>query len=517
MPLVRVPGKPTQSPLLACRKLLVPVLVLLLLPIPSVVQAFNIDLSFTGSSLSTSGMIPPDTMGAVGRDHFVELINGQYAVYRNTDGVRVQTSTLNDFWRNAGVTPAGSFAFDPRIVYDASSGRWFAASVDNSFNPNNVLVAVSNSSNPTEGWKGFAIPSDTDKSHWADFPTLGVNRDGVYVAANMFALTGFGVNTSVLVIPKADLIAGTVANRTLFENIIGAGFSLQPALNGGPAPGGSVEVLVSDFNTRGGQFKRSDILGSVTSPVLDTTDRFIAVPPFGPPPNALQPGAKSPLEVLDSRFSSNVVLRNGDLWGVQGVNKDGRAAIRWFRIDAATNTLRESGLIAHATLAFYYGSIAVNDFGNMLIGFSGSGPSQFVSAYAAEGRTTGGVTTFDDPVLLKEGVSDYEVTFGAGRNRWGDYSATTLDPDDPFTFWTIQEWVSATDIWSTQITAIRLGPGPAGSMPIGGAEPTTLLLFGATAAGLGLARWRRRKLSYSPWNRPKNVRRRLAGTGSLGN
>ena len=97
------------------------------------------------------------------------------------------------------------------------------------------------------------------------------------------------------------------------------------------------------------------------------------------------------------------------------------------------------------------------------------------------------MTSFGDPVLLKAGVSDYEVTFGAGRNRWGDYSATTLDPDDPRRFWTIQEWVSETDIWSTQITQVSVVP--VGVVP----EPTTLLLFGITAAGLGLARGRQRR------------------------
>jgi hypothetical protein len=101
------------------------------------------------------------------------------------------------------------------------------------------------------------------------------------------------------------------------------------------------------------------------------------------------------------------------------------------------NTLRESGLIADPRLSFYYGSIAVNEFGHAVIGFSGSGPSQFVSTYAVEGRTRDGVPTFGAPVLLKAGVSDNEVTVGAGRNRWGDYSATTVDPDDPFRFWTI--------------------------------------------------------------------------------
>ena len=54
------------------------------------------------------------------------------------------------------------------------------------------------------------------------------------------------------------------------------------------------------------------------------------------------------------------------------------------------------------------------------------------------------------------------------RNRWGDYSDTVVDPTDPYTFWTFQEWASAPDIWSTQITEIYLTvseiPEPAGML-----------------------------------------------------
>jgi hypothetical protein len=474
-----------------CRKLLVPVLLSLLLPIPSVVQALNIGLNFTGSTFATDTQLsPPDSMGAAGPDHFVELINGRYSVYRNADGLRAQTTTLDGFWQGAGVTPAGSdprgSAFDSRVVYDPSSTRWFAISVDNARGPNNFLVAASNSSNPMDGWKGFAIPSDTTKTHSADFPTLGVSRDAVYVAANMDSVTpGGSRNTGILVLPKADLIAGTVANRTLFENVDASrtGLFVQgtTSLNG---VGGPVGILLSDNNTPG-QFKRSDVVGSVTMPVLDPTNKFVSVPPFGFPPDAQQPGPKQSLNTLGMVFGSSIVMRNGELWGVQSVDVAGRSALRWFDLNAATNTLRQTGLIALPTLDFYYGSIAVNEFGDVVIGFSGSGKSQFASVYGVEGRTIGGVTTFGDPVLLKAGVSDYlQPLDPSGRNRWGDYSATTLDPDDPFTFWTIQEWVSATDIWSTQITEIHLEPIP---------EPTTLLLCGTAMAGLGLtARWRGR-------------------------
>ena len=43
------------------------------------------------------------------------------------------------------------------------------------------------------------------------------------------------------------------------------------------------------------------------------------------------------------------------------------------------------------------------------------------------------------------------------RNRWGDYSATTLDPNN-FNFWTIQEFPPAENVWATSISNIAVLP-----------------------------------------------------------
>src|SRR5262245_2783550 len=105
---------------------------------------------------------PPDTTGAVGPLHYVETLNGRYSVYCKSDGVRVQTDTLDGFWAAAGAPHSGAFSFDPRVQYDAASGRWFACSTDNGRGPNNFLVAVSNASDPTLGWVGHKIDADAD-------------------------------------------------------------------------------------------------------------------------------------------------------------------------------------------------------------------------------------------------------------------------------------------------------------------------------------------------------------------
>src|SRR5262249_25151833 len=118
-------------------------------------QMLTIGLNFTGSSYFVdSFVIPPDTMGTVGQSHIVELLNGHYAVYGKGDGIQVQSSSLDQFWIDAGVSPTG-FTADSRVLYDPSSQRWFALTGDFNFNPaggDNLLVAVSNTSDPTSGW-----------------------------------------------------------------------------------------------------------------------------------------------------------------------------------------------------------------------------------------------------------------------------------------------------------------------------------------------------------------------------
>lgn len=444
----------------------------------------TIGQNFTSSTVFDSGRTPPDTMGAVGEEQIVELINGRYSVYRKSDGVLLQTSSLNNFWTNAGVTPTGRFAFDPRVLYDPFSQRWFAAAVDNSGGDNNFLLAVSNSSDPTVGWTGFALDSDPLNQRWADFTTLGFDKDGIYISASMFPIFDFGdssLRTTIVALPKGDLLATTptVANGKIFQSLAldATGFTVQPVVDldntGLPTP------LLSALDTSAGLFKRSNITGNINSPVLDTSDGLISVATFGSPFSGVQPAPGAFIDTGDNRFSSNLILQNGTIWGVQTVGNE-RSVLRWFQIDANTNTLLQEGLITDGKSDFYFGSIAVNEFNDVVIGFSGSSESQFISSYAVFGETNSGVTTFGNPLLLKAGVGNYF------DGRWGDYSATVLDPTDPFSFWTFQEWAAGEDIWATQITQLRVVRDVA-SVP----EPASalsVLAFGAFAAGSRLKR-----------------------------
>jgi hypothetical protein len=439
---------------------------------------FTIGTNFTGSNRNQSGFRPPDTMGAVGPNHVVELINGRFAAYDRTGSLQT-SSTLDAFWTSAGLT-VDSFSFDPRIVYDAFSSRWFATAVDNSNAANGFLVGVSNSSDPTAGWSGVKVDSDADDSHWADFPMLGVNQDIVTVGANMIPLVGGSSNTGFIVIDKSGLISGT-PTVTSFEDVAAGdtGFTAQPVFDL-DNKAGSMRIL-SSFNKPAGFLKVSSIGGTSTSPTLNTANGFISVTSRGAPPDIDQPGTKEDIDSGNSRFASSVVEQhmagraNPSLWAAQGVEINARAAIQWYEIDAVTNAVLQSGVIDDVSLGLNYPSIAVNDFGDVVIGFSGGDPNTFMSTYFVAGQTVAGVTTMGATTQSMAGVADYEALDTADRNRWGNYSSTVLDPNLR-AIWTFQEFASATDVWSIQSTQIVFG------VP----EPSTAGFLGLATIGIVL-------------------------------
>jgi hypothetical protein len=398
--------------------------------------------------------IPPDTMGAAGVDHYVELINGRFSIYRKFDGARVQTSTMNQFWTNAGAAPTGN-SFDPRVVYDAHARRWYACAVDNRQGPNNFLFAVSSSSDPSGSWSGFKIDADTDDSNWADFPMLGYNGEGVFISANMPVLSAPQTRTGFLVLPKVGLLqpVPSIANRTLIEDVplTQTGGSPQLAIDASNQVGTSMPVL-SMFNTAAGILQRTDITPPGAPALVNAGQVNIA--PASQPPDVDQPGPKRDLHAGDSRFSGNTLLHNGELLAVQTIADMGRSAIRYLRLDATTGAVLESSILTDPARAFTYPSVAINEFGDVVIGATGASTTEFASAYAFVGKLNAGITTFNTPTLLRAGVDAYEVLDSQNRNRWGDYSATTVDPADPSIFWTSQEYVAGNDLWGTNVSEL---------------------------------------------------------------
>jgi hypothetical protein len=186
-------------------------------------------------------------------------------------GLSFTGSNYTDF---GGPSVPDANAVDPRIIYDHASGRWFASALDRlDFYLRTIIVGVSNSSNPTAGWKAYKIDPDPSNHYFADFPTLGVDGGGIYINASMHDIPndGFTPNPSsavtIISIPKADLTAATptVANATVFPNIDPNASNsnpftwAQPVIDFGPYDGREPMMYVS-----GGGVVRTDV-GAVSA------------------------------------------------------------------------------------------------------------------------------------------------------------------------------------------------------------------------------------------------------------
>src|SRR5205814_4658440 len=99
----------TQSPIPAAES--APAIALSSMPSPVTAQ------SFAALGDNDDG-IPPDTIGAVGPNHIMTMLNTQVGI-QNRSGGTISTVSLGSFWSRLGSLDS----FDPHIVYDPFNGR----------------------------------------------------------------------------------------------------------------------------------------------------------------------------------------------------------------------------------------------------------------------------------------------------------------------------------------------------------------------------------------------------------
>ena len=149
---------------------------------------------------------------------------------------------------------------------------------------------------------------------------------------------------------------------------------------------------------------------------------------------------------------------NGQVWMVINTVDTGtrRGSIHWLRIDAANTAIIDEGYIGDATQSFLFPSIAANHDGDVVIGFNGVGPAQ-VSLQAACGdrqdhRRENGLRR---PDASQAWARQLSAPNRCGNASWGDFSRTTLSPENDKTFWTIQQIAVDKTHLATEITALH--------------------------------------------------------------
>ena len=357
------------------------------------------------------------------------------------------------------------------MTYDEGAGRWYVAAIDGS-ELNNILLAVSDTSNPLDGFTEMHRVAVTPPGGLADFPKIGFNADAVILEANEFFTAGG--DPRLTAIDKETLLDQDSGTITAYNSTPAFNFrAMVPATMHGAASGADLMYFIQERSYGDGEFvqvvQMTDVLSD--SPVFNYYD--IDVSDYGFPPSAQQPGGF--INTNDTTFL-NADWRNGKLVAAHAVGdfSDSDAHAAWYLFDApdsgsATPTLIQEGRLDPGDgISTYFPTMAITADGTIGMTYMQSSPSQYASMYVTGRSVSAPAGVMREGALVAEGED-----FLDGFFRAGDYSGITVDPVDGKTFWAANEYKAADAFWSTSIAHFSLGMSVANTVPANGEIVTT--------------------------------------------
>lgn len=420
-----------------------------------------LDFSFEGVGNPTGcgGCSPPDVVGDVGPNHYIQMVNAtKVAIYtRSTTPptLAVPVFDLGSLWSSGNCT---GDAGDPIPMYDSLADRWLLSQF--AF-PNHMCIAISQTADPT----GIYHLYEFNVGDFPDYFKFGVWPDGYYMSANETTYTAYAFD-------RAKMLNGQTAT---FQKFTGQNNLLLPSDVDGPTPppagtpnhfytfkdnsshGGSDRLEVYDFHV--------DWVNSNNSTF--TLANSINIAAFTYTPCGFfnfscikQPGTNQRFDALGEWPMFRFPYRNfgthetlvGTFTVGGGLGEVG-SAVRWFE-------LRKTGpnwtLFQEGTYDPGDGndrvnaSIAMDKDGNIGLGFTVSSSTQFPSIRYTTRLATDPLGTMGTEQTLQAGNGSQ-----TGSNRWGDYSAMSIDPANDCTFWYTNEYypASTSTTWKTRIGA----------------------------------------------------------------
>ncbi len=133
------------------------------------------------------------------------------------------------------------------------------------------------------------------------------------------------------------------------------------------------------------------------------------------------------------------------------------SGIRWYELRSpgtGTFSIFQQGTFAPDSSWRWMGSAAMDKLGNIAVGYSVSSSTMHPSIRYAVRAPTDPAGTLGAEISIKEGAGSQL----SNLNRWGDYSAMSIDPADDCTFFYTNEYLKAngTFNWSTQIASFKV-------------------------------------------------------------
>lgn len=448
---------------------------------------------------------PPDPVGDVGPNHYVEMINLAFAVYDKQGNKLTGPTPIGALWAGFAVEDCTDPSGDPIVVYDQLEDRWILSQFTTRGNNDPTLpfyncVAISVTGDPTGAYYRYAF---TTGFFFPDYPKYGVWTNSYLLTTREFGPTiEYGIG--VYALEKNKMLAGNPNARALRFfldsavvplNLIGDGL-LPPDIDGTRRPQDHTPApLVGTQDDGAGYGATFDALNiwelavkwnatpeaSLTLATQLPVASFDSIFPCAPTSRDClpQPGITDPAQYLDilsyrQRPTWRLAYRNIGKYEALVTNQSvearpGVAGVRWYEI-RRTEVDKQLQYVVYQQGTFapndgihrWMGSAAMDGQGNIALGYSVVNGIDVYPGIRFTGRLAG------DPLgemTLGEGT----IVNGSGvqrttNSRWGDYTSLNVDPTDDCTFWYVNEYytlagqLSSTAGWQTKIGTFKL-PG----------------------------------------------------------
>jgi hypothetical protein len=440
---------------------------------------------------------PPDPVGDVGPNHYLEMVNLVFAVYDKAGNKLLGPVDTGTLWADFPVEDCTDPSGDPIVLYDQTTDRWLLSQFttrgldpETPTAPFYNCVAISTTGDPTGAYFRYAFITQPDTEDggffFPDYPKYGVWSNSYVLTTRDFGFDDeYGI--SVYALEKNKMVNGEPTARAVqffldSDDVpisqIGDGL-LPPDLDGNrrPMPNDAPAPVVGtqdDGGPYGATFDalnvwelsvhwRSEPRASLALVAQLPTAPFDSIFPCGVVPSTTpgvapnardclpQPGVTDGSRFLDilsyrQRPTWRLAYRNFGTYETMVTNQSvealpGVAGVRWYELRRVGGeyTIQQQGTYApNDGIHRWMGSVAMDRRGNIAAGYSVVNATTVFPGIRYTGRLAA------DPLgqmTLGEGtIVDGTASQTHTNSRWGDYTSLNVDPVDDCTFWYVNEY-----------------------------------------------------------------------------
>jgi len=409
---------------------------------------------------------PPDTVGAVGATQYVQVVNVGFAVFdKATKNVVYGPAPTSTLWSGFGGQCQTANDGDAVVVYDKVANRWIISQFAVGTTPYLQCVAVSQTSDATGGWYRYSF---SYASVFPDYPKMGVWPDAYYETFNMFNGNTFA-GSKLCAYNRSAMLTGAATTQQCFQLSSSYGGVLPSDLDGSTAPPAGSPNFMVNFGSNSLNLWKFHVDWTTPANTTLTGPTNLPVASFTPACSGgtcvRQSGTNQKLDSLGDRLMFRLAYRNFGSYQALVVshsvkvgtsNNNPYTGVRWYELrnPGGTPSVYQQSTFTPDTSFRWMPSIAQDKQGNMALGYSVSSSSMFPAIRYTGRLATDALNTMQAEATMQSGGGSQS---GQRLDRWGDYSAMSIDPTDDCTFWYTNEYLKSTGAfnWSTRLASFK--------------------------------------------------------------